>query len=86
MARRGEAFEAISREYDMALAEPGPSGSARAAACSLAGCYRPARAEWIDAARVYSFGPPARTSADACASYFLKLSRNSDATRLAFSS
>jgi len=34
----------------------------------------------------YSFGPPARTSAEAWASYFLKLSRNSWATFLALSS
>lgn len=36
--------------------------------------------------RRYTFGPPARTSAEACDSYFLKLSRNSAATFLAFSS
>ncbi len=34
----------------------------------------------------HSFGPPERTSDEACASYFLKFSRNSDATFLAFSS
>jgi hypothetical protein len=39
-----------------------------------------------NATHFYSFGPPARTSADAWASYFLKFSRNSDATFLAFSS
>jgi hypothetical protein len=47
--------------------------------------WRPSRPR-IHATSFYSFGPPARTSADACASYFLKFSRNSDATRFAFSS
>src|ERR1044071_3840456 len=34
-------------------------------------------------ARRYSLGPPARTSGEACDSYFLKFSRNSEATFLA---
>src|SRR3954469_7739615 len=33
-----------------------------------------------------TFGPPPRTSAEACASYFLKFSRNRPATFFAFSS